>query len=728
MQFEYGYTEDRHLGKPYNIGLLKRLIPYAKVYKRPVCVALIFTLLITLFDLTVPYLPKIAIDTYILSFWYPVREGSVPGATADQFRRKYGHLIDPTGIPARHASPQGDPPGIARPLPGRAGAGGSEAGFIANSQLKRIDLGDLRRYREEGLLSSERFYRVPEDKVQGDRPFEPGQVIKGRGPYWYVSAEAMQGIGPDQVLKLRGRDLRGVMFIALLLLLLIGGSVILNYGEFYLLEKAGQHIMQDMRMELFGRIQGQGIRFFDRNPVGRLVTRVTNDVENLNEMFKSVIVTVFKDVFLLAGIIVVLLDLNWRLALVSFTLLPFVFLITWFFSSRAREVFREIRRHIAAINAFLQERISGIRVVQLFLGEESQLERFRRLNHENYLASMRQIKIFAVFMPSMEVLSAIGIGLLIFYGGGKVIGEQLSLGSLVAFIGYIQIFFKPVRDISEKYNIMQSAMASMERIFGLMDQREMIREPEAPQRPEKQEGHMEFKEVSFSYEEGFPVLNDVSFEVEPGQVVALVGVTGSGKTTILNLLERFYEFHRGSIVLDGIDIRNRPVRELRSQIGMVMQDAFIFAGSIEENITLGDQRVTRQAVEEIAREVQAQRFIDRLLGGFDHEVKERGETLSAGERQLIGLGRALAHNPSLLVLDEATSSVDPETERLIQAAVSRLSQRQTTLIVAHRPSTIRQADRILVMHHGRIAEQGTHEELMELGGIYRTLNRLQEKM
>lgn len=702
MHFDYGYTEDRHLGKPYNIGLLKRLFPYARVYKRPICAALVLTLAITLFDLTVPYLPKVAIDTYILSFWYPVREGSAPRATAEEFRRKYGFLMDPTGI--------------------------SESGFIANAQLKRIDLGDLRRYRGAGLLSTERFYRVPEDKVQGDRPFEPGQVIKGRGPYWYVSAEGLQGLSSDQVLKLRGRDLRGIMSIALFLLLLIGGSVILNYGEFFLLEKAGQYIMQDIRMELFGRIQDQSIRFFDRNPVGRLVTRVTNDVENLNEMFKSVIVTVFKDIFLLAGIIVVLLDLNWRLALVSFALLPFVFLITWFFSSRAREVFREIRRHIAAINAFLQERISGIRVVQLFLGEESQFERFKGLNHENYLASMRQIKIFAVFMPSMEVLSAIGIGLLIFYGGGKVIGEQLSLGSLVAFIGYIQMFFKPIRDISEKYNTMQSAMASMERIFGLMDLREVIREPGEPQRPAKREGHVEFKDVSFSYEEGSRVLDHVSFEIRPGQVAALVGVTGSGKTTIINLLERFYEFEEGSILLDSIDIRNWGVHELRSQVGLVMQDVFIFAGSIAENISLGDRGVTEETVEEISRQVQAHRFIGRLSGGFDHEVKEGGATLSAGERQLLALGRALAYRPTILVLDEATSSVDPETERLIQGTISRLSRRQTTLIVAHRPSTIRQADMILVMHHGRIVEQGSHEELMELGGVYLKLNRLQEKM
>lgn len=700
MRFDFGYMEGRQLGKPYNIGLLKRLLPYARTYRKPIFLALVLTLAITLFDLAVPYLPKVAIDNYILSFWYQVK-GERGSRVGDEFRRKYGHLIDPTGIP--------------------------ELGFISNSRLKRIDLRDLRRYREAGLISEKRFYRIPEEEIRGNRLLRPERLIKGGGSWFYVSAEQLHGLTSDQLIKLRRGDLRGVMLIAFLFLLLIGGSVLLNYWEFFLLEKAGQYIMQDIRMELFSRIQGQSIRFFDRNPVGRLVTRVTNDVENLNEMFKSVIVTVFKDIFLLSGIIVVLLDLNWRLALVSFALLPFVFLITWFFSARAREVFREIRRHIAAINAFLQERISGIRVVQLFVGEKSQLERFKVLNHENYLASMRQIKIFAVFMPSMEILSAIGIGLLIFYGGGKVIGEQLSLGSLVAFIGYIQMFFKPIRDISEKYNTMQSAMASMERIFGLMDLREVIREPREPQRPAKREGHVEFKDVSFSYEEGSRVLDHVSFEIRPGQVVALVGITGSGKTTIINLLERFYEFEKGSILLDGIDIRNWGVHELRSQVGLVMQDVFIFAGSIAENISLGGRGVTRERVDEIARQIQAHRFIGRISGGLDHEVREGGATLSAGERQLLALGRALAYNPTLLVLDEATSSVDPETERLIQGAISRLSRRQTTLIVAHRPSTIQQADRIFVVHHGRIVEQGTHGELMELGGIYLTLNRLQEK-
>jgi len=702
MHFDYGYMEEGQLGKPYNISLLKRLIPYVSPYRKPVFLALALTLLITLFDLSIPYLPKVAIDRYILSFWYPVNQKVVSSGPADDFNERYLHLVDTTK---------------------EAGVG-----FISSSKLKQIDPVDLRRYQEQGLISTDRFYKIPSEAINQDRLFRPEKAIKGQGPYLYIPVKELKGVSPDTIIKLRHKDLNGVLLIGLFLLFLIGGSLFLNYWEYYLLEKSGQHIMQDIRMELFSRIQGQAIRFFDRNPVGKLVTRVTNDIENLNEMFKSVLITVFKDIFLLSGIIVVLVHLNWRLALISFILMPFVFGLALFFSRQAREVFREIRANLATINAFLQERLSGIRIIQLFVREKAQLEIFKGLNRKNYLASMRQIRIFAVFMPSMEVFSSVGIGLLLWYGGGKVISEQLTLGSLVAFIGYILMFFKPIRDISEKYNIMQSAMASMERIFGLMDQKEVIREPGIPKKPMGAEGHLQFKNVSFSYEKGFPVLTDVSFEIKPGQVLALVGITGSGKTTIINLLERFYEFEGGNILLDGLDIREWEISELRSRIGLVMQDVFIFAGSIAENISLSDKKITREEFEDISRQVNLHQFIRRLSGGFNHEVEEEGVTLSAGQRQLLALSRALAYDPTLLVLDEATSSVDPETERLIQKAIFRLTERRTTLIIAHRPSTIQLADRILVIHHGSIVEEGTHKELMALGNIYFRLNRLRGKM
>jgi ABC-type multidrug transport system fused ATPase/permease subunit len=700
MHFDYGYMEEGQLGKPYNIGLLKRLIPYARPYRKPIFLALALTLLITLFDLSIPYLPKVAIDRYILSFWYAVNQRAAPGSLAEDFNQRYGHLVETTK---------------------EAGLG-----FISNSKLKQIEPVDLRRYQEKGLISRKRFYRVPADVINHDRLFSPEKVVKAEGPYLYIPVKELKGVSPDTINVLRQKDLRGVFLIALFLLFLIGGSLGFNYCEYYLLEKTGQYIMLDIRMELFDRIQGQAIRFFDRNAVGRLVTRVTNDIENLNEMFKSVLITVFKDIFLLSGIVVVLIHLNWRLALISFLLLPFVFGLTSFFSRQAREVFREIRKNIASINAFLQERLSGIRIIRLFVQEGSQLKSFKELNHKNYRAGMRQIRIFAVFVPSVEVLSSVGLGLMIWYGGGKVIAEQLTLGSLVAFIGYMQMFFKPIRDISEKYNIMQSAMASIERIFEFMDKKEVIKEPTIAKRPIRAEGHLQFKNVFFSYEKGFPVLTDVSFEVKPREIVALVGITGSGKTTMINLLERFYEIERGTILLDGLDIRDWKLTELRSQIGLVMQDVFIFAGSIAENISLGDKKVTAETLEEVSTQVDFYRFIKGLPRGLDHEVKEGGVTLSAGQRQLLALGRALAHDPTLLVLDEATSSVDPETERRIQDSIFRLSKRQTTLIIAHRLSTIQQADRIVVIHHGRIVEQGTHEELMDLGNIYFRLNRLRE--
>jgi len=701
MYGDYGYMEEGKLGKPYDFRLLRRLGRYGIPYKTTIAVALSLTLLITLFDLVVPYFSKIAIDRFIVSFWYTVDETGLSDSELQAFLEKYDHLLE--------KSKDGT------------------LWVISHLDTKKIDPRDLAEYRRRGLLGTQRYYRAYADLRESRlRESHLKRLREMADGSFMIPCELLEGLSTGEVLKLRARDVRGVTVIALLFLFLLVLAFGLNYGEYYLLEFAGQRIMQDIRLELFGKMQSQAVRFFDTHPIGRLVTRVTNDIENLNEMFKSIFTTVFKDVFLLTGILAVLLALNWRLALISFILLPPIFGLTYLFSSLARETFRELRATVARINAFLQERLTGMRLIQLFCTEEFQMGQFRRVNHDNYLAGMKQIRVFAVFMPLMELFSSFAVALLLWYGGGKVIQEQLSLGALVAFLSYIQMFFKPVRDISEKYNIMQSAMASTERIFEFMDMKEEIPEPESPWTPRCVKGCLSFSGVWFGYEDGQSVLKDVSFEVKPGQTVAIVGATGSGKTTVINLVERFYDPQRGVVLLDGVDLRKWSGRSFRTHIGLCLQDVFIFSGKLEDNISLGREGLDGAVIEWAARMSNALPFIERLQNGFQQHLGEGGSTLSAGERQLLSFARAMASNPRLLVLDEATSSVDPETERLIQEAISGMTRERTTLIVAHRLSTVRDADRILVMHQGRIVERGNHEELVALGGIYSKLLRLRE--
>jgi ATP-binding cassette, subfamily B, multidrug efflux pump len=487
-----------------------------------------------------------------------------------------------------------------------------------------------------------------------------------------------------------------------------------------------QRVMYDLRMEIFAHLQRLSVGYFDRNPVGRLMTRVTSDVETLNELFSSGVVTIFGDAFTLIAIMGMMLAIDWRLALVTFAVIPLVWLTARIFRRRVREAFRDIRFRLARLNSYLQERLSGMRVVQLFGREESSAKRFAELNHEHLEAHLRSITIYAVFFPVVEVLTAVAMALLLWYGGLRVLDGTLTVGILAAFIQYTRRFFQPLQDLSEKFNLLQSAMASSERVFALLDEEVVVREPANPTRLHRPvRGAVRFEGVWFRYSPDGPwVLKDISFTASPGQTIALVGHTGAGKTTIVNLLLRFYDPERGRITVDGVDIRSLSTADLRSIIGFVQQDLFLFTGDILHNLTL-DAPVTPEAAREAARRVGADRFIERLPSGYGHELGERGRNLSVGERQLLSFARALALDPRLLVLDEATSSVDAEAEAQIQRAIGELMTGRTSIVVAHRLSTILYADEILVLHHGEIRERGSHRDLLTQGGIYQRLYQLQ---
>jgi ATP-binding cassette subfamily B protein len=501
---------------------------------------------------------------------------------------------------------------------------------------------------------------------------------------------------------------------------------VIDYGQTFLTAYVGQRVMYDLRMQIFEHLQRLSISYFDRNPVGRLMTRVTSDVETLNELFSSGVVTVFGDVFTLLAIMTMMLAIDWRLALVTFSVIPLVWLTASIFRKRVREAFRDIRVRLARLNAYLQERLSGMRVVQLFGRERDSAARFAQLNREHLDAHLRSITIYAVFFPVVEVLTAVAMALLLYYGGLRTVSGSLTVGVLAAFIQLTRRFFQPLQDLSEKFNLLQSAMASSERVFALLDEPVTVTEPRHPralQRPTR--GEVRFENVWFRYSADGPwVLRDVSFTASPGQTVALVGHTGAGKTTIVNLLLRFYDPDRGRILIDGTDIRELSTADLRSLIGFVQQDLFLFVGDILHNLTL-DAPIELDAARRAAARVGADRFIERLPAGYHHLLGERGRSLSVGERQLLSFARALALDPTILVLDEATSSVDAEAEGQIQVAIAELMAGRTSIVVAHRLSTILHADEILVLQHGEIRERGSHRELLAKQGLYYRLYQLQ---
>lgn len=519
----------------------------------------------------------------------------------------------------------------------------------------------------------------------------------------------------------------GLKNISLIFLITIIAGFVFNYIQVYLLFYTGQKIIYNMRQELFSHLLRLSLSFFDKNPVGRLVTRVTNDMENLNEMYTAVLVNLFKDIFLLLGIIVIMIKMNWQVALVSFIVIPLIVLSAAIFRKESRKAYRQVKVKLAKINATLSENISGMKIIQMFNREDFKYDEFVGINKEHKQASMRELIVFAIFRPSLDLIYSLALALLIWYGGGKVLQGTLPFGVLFAFVNYIDQFFKPINDLSEKFNILQSAMASAERIFLLLDEEETIKNPENPISLDKVKGKIEFKNVWFAYQNENWVLKDVSFTINPGETIAFVGATGAGKTSIISLITRLYDIQKGEILIDGKNIKEIDKYELRSQIGVVLQDVFLFTGDIKGNIRLNNGEITDEMIKEVSHFVNADTFIENLPQKYDEKVMERGATLSSGQRQLLAFARALAFDPSVLVLDEATSNIDTETELLIQDAIKKLIKDRTTIVIAHRLSTIQYADNIIVMHKGRVREMGKHQELLDKKGMYYDLYLLQYK-
>ena len=661
MKPDYGYFEETKLGKPYDLKLLKRIYPFTGPYRRLLFGSIGLVLLITVLDLALPYVTKIAIDRYIVPL------------TASE----------------------------------TVAADGAEK---SSQRVIRTDLSD------------------PQQQALVDKYRE---LFTIEGTTALIPYQALSRLEKSDLAVLRKDDVAGVTYITAIFLILVILNFMLNFVQKMIMEYTGHMIMHDLRVSLFSHIQNLATAFFTRNPVGRLVTRTTNDVQNMHELFTSVISMIFKDLFLLCGIAMVLLALNWKLALVSFMVLPLVVLASIVFARRARGIFRELRVKIAEINTRFAETIGGIRVVQLFRQEINNYRLFNQLNHENYLAGMKQIHVLAVFMPLIEILAAVAVALVIWYGGGRVLAGSLSLGALVAFISYIRMFFRPIRDLAEKYNILQNAMASAERIFLILDSQDRLEWPAAQMGIDgsglQRIKSIEFENVGFSYGGDEDILKNINFSINAGETVAVVGPTGAGKTTLINLIPRFYDSSAGRVLINNRDIRDLTASALRSKIALVMQDPFLFSGTIRENIFQENLNLTRAQEQSILEASNCKSLIDRLAQGLDTLLTEGGASISSGERQLISIARAFARNPQLILFDEATSYIDSPTELRIQQALEKLMQNRTSLVVAHRLSTVRHADRIIVLNRGRIIETGNHTDLMQQKGFYFRLHQLQNK-
>ncbi len=542
------------------------------------------------------------------------------------------------------------------------------------------------------------------------------------GKYVDVSTE---GISLSALKEMRADDLRGVILMGVEYFVVSIAIMVLTYLQVSILATVGQKIIYNMRTDVFQHLTRLHIGFYNDNPIGRLVTRVTNDCETVNEFFTSVIVNTLSSVFVLVGVMISMLQRQVQLSLAIFTVIPFIVVFTFIFTKVTRKLYRAIRARISELNAFVAEHVSGMKVVQIFTAEKPTMDEFENQNEELRKANIRQLMCFATYSPTSYLLNIVSVGILLAFGGNLVVTGVITAGTLIAFQRYMTRFFDPIQELAENFNVVQSAAAAAERIFWLMDTVPQIQDDPEAVHMDTFQGHIEFKNVWFAYREEEWVLRDVSFEVMPGQRVAFVGATGAGKTTIQNLICRYYDIQKGQILIDGVDVRKIRIEDLRKNIGQMLQDVFLFTGDVKGNIRLNEESITDTDVVEAAKYVNAHPFISHLEGGYDHRVIERGAAFSAGQRQLLSFARTLAFQPSVLILDEATANIDIETEALIQDALGKLMEGRTTIIVAHRLSTIQTADKIIVMHKGEIREEGTHQELLAKGGMYYKLYMLQ---
>lgn len=668
------YNEEEKLDKQYDSILMKRLLKFVYPYKWLISLVIVVMFVLVCLDLAIPLITKNVIDNNL---------NSVKGhySILDNFNKNSIKINDIYVVRGKEED-------------------GREASMVYDENNKP--------YIVEGIAIENTPFKIEGDRfLQGDNSFQ------------------CYSISREQLKVLRKTDLDSIKYSTLIVLAICVVMFILNYIQIYILQYTGQKIVYNIRAKLFKHVEQLSLSFYDKNPVGRLVTRITNDVENLNEMYTSVLIYLVKDIFLVSGIIIAMFVLNVKLGVVSVITIPLVILLTFVFRKYDREAYRNVRSKLSRINSSLSENITGMKTVQIYGVEEKKNKEFDKINTSYFKASMNQIKVFAVFRPLMDMVYELALCILVWFGGVAVLNLTLEFGVLYAFITYIQKLFQPIFDLSEKFDILQSAMASAERIFSLLDNDNIIRNIEEPEKLGRALGDIEFKNVWFAYNDEEWVLKDVSFKIEKGETIAFVGATGAGKTSIISLLTRLYEIQKGEILIDGINIKNLAKEELRRNVSTVLQDVFLFTGDVKGNVKLNNDDISDEEVIKACKYVNANVFIEKLPEKYDSKVNERGTTFSQGERQLIAFARALAFNPPILVLDEATANIDTETESLIQDALEKLTKDRTTIVVAHRLSTIKNADKIIVMHKGKIKEIGTHTELIEKDGLYSDLYKLQ---